>query len=171
MVDYPILPRAASALLSAALSAFPVVVFMGARQTGKSTLAQCEPFARRRLYLTLDDLQAHERARLAPEDFLRSAPRLTIDEVQREPQLIRSIKRAVDEDRPRRAGRFLPTGSANLLLMRRVSERGLSRLLGGVRRQQFLTVPRRNALPGLAACNALPSGARCSAGITGVLAK
>lgn len=122
MVDYPILPRVASALLSSALSSFPVVVLMGARQTGKSTLAQSDAFAQRRLYLTLDDLQSHERARLAPEDFLLSAPRITIDEVQREPLLIRSIKRAVDNDRPRQPGRFLLTGSANLLLMQRVSE-------------------------------------------------
>ena len=55
-----------------------------ARQTGKSTLAQSEPFSRQRLYLTLDDLGTHERARIAPEDFLRGAERLTIDEVQRD---------------------------------------------------------------------------------------
>jgi len=122
MDDYPILPRAATALLKNALNAFPVVVLMGARQTGKSTLAQSEPFADQRLYLTLDDIDAHERARIAPEDFLRSAERLTIDEVQREPQLLRSIKRVIDESRPRQVGRYLLTGSANLLLMQRVSE-------------------------------------------------
>ncbi|MCY4340666.1 MAG: ATP-binding protein [Gammaproteobacteria bacterium] len=122
MVDYPILPRAATGLLKNALNAFPVVVLMGARQTGKSTLAQSEPFSRQRLYLTLDDLGTHERARIAPEDFLRGAERLTIDEVQREPQLLRSIKRVIDESRPRQAGRHLLTGSANLLLMQRVSE-------------------------------------------------
>jgi hypothetical protein len=46
--------------------------------------------------------------------------RITIDEVQREPALLRSIKRAIDQDRA--VGRFLLTGSANLLLMRGVSE-------------------------------------------------
>ena len=116
------LPRYAAGLLKRALDAFPVVVLMGARQTGKSTLARTEPFLADRLYLTLDDPETHERARLAPRDLVRSAARLTLDEVQREPDLLLAVKRAVDEDRPRRNGRFLLTGSANLLLMRRVSE-------------------------------------------------
>ena len=116
------LPRYAAGLLERALDAFPVVVLMGARQTGKSTLARTEPFLADRLYLTLDDPETHERARLAARDLVRSAPRLTLDEVQREPDLLLAVKRAVDEDRPRRNGRFLLTGSANLLLMERVSE-------------------------------------------------
>lgn len=45
---------------------------------------------------------------------------MTLDEVQREPALLRAVKRAIDRDRS--SGRFLPTGSANLLLMRQVSE-------------------------------------------------
>ena len=122
VVDVPYLPRHAAGLLKRALDAFPVVVLMGARQTGKSTLARAEPFLADRLYLTLDDPEIHERARLAPRDLVRSAARLTLDEVQREPDLLLAVKRVVDEDRPRRNGRFLLTGSANLLLMRRVSE-------------------------------------------------
>ena len=122
VVDVPYLPRHAAGLLKRALDAFPVVALMGARQTGKSTLARAEPFLADRLYLTLDDPETHERARLAPRDLVRSAARLTLDEVQREPDLLLAVKRVVDEDRPRRNGRFLLTGSANLLLMRRVSE-------------------------------------------------
>ena len=122
MVDLPYLPRVASGLLERALAASPVVVLMGARQTGKSTLAQSEPFLANRLYLTLDDLEVRERARMAADDLVRSAPKLTLDEVQREPDLLLAVKRAVDEDRPRRNGRFILTGSANLLLMHRVSE-------------------------------------------------
>ena len=95
---------------------------MGARQTGKSTLVQSESLMADHLYLTLDDPDVRERARLAPDDLVRSAPRLTLDEVQREPDLLLAVKRAVDTDRPRRNGRFVLTGSANLLLMRRVSE-------------------------------------------------
>lgn len=98
---------------------------MGARQTGKSTLVQSEPFLAEspgRLYLTLDDLTVRERARANPEELLRSAPRLTLDEVQREPDLILALKRVVDQDRPRQPGRFVVTGSANLLLMQRISE-------------------------------------------------
>ena len=122
MVNLQYLPRVASGLLERALAASPVVVLMGARQTGKSTLAQSEPFLEDRLYLTLDDLEVRERARMAAGDLVRSAPRLTLDEVQREPDLLLAVKRAVDEDRPRRNGRFILTGSANLLLMHRVSE-------------------------------------------------
>ena len=109
-------------MLERALGVSPVVVLMGARQTGKSTLARSEPFLSDRLYLTLDDLETREHARMAGTDLLRHAPRLTLDEVQREPDLLLAVKRAVDEDRPRRSGRFVLTGSANLLLMHRVSE-------------------------------------------------
>lgn len=118
----PYLSRHASGLLGQALEVSPVVVVMGARQTGKSTLVRAAPFSEDRLYLTLDDLGVRDRAASASDDFVRSAPLLTVDEVQREPDLILAIKRAVDADRPRRPGRFLLTGSANLLLMQRISE-------------------------------------------------
>ena len=122
MADSRYLPRFASGLVRRALDVSPVVVVMGARQTGKSTLVQSEPFAEDRLYLTLDDPDTQERANVAADELVRSAPRLTLDEVQREPDLLLAIKRVVDADRPRRPGRFILTGSANLLLMRRVSE-------------------------------------------------
>ncbi|MYE87234.1 MAG: ATP-binding protein, partial [Gammaproteobacteria bacterium] len=73
-------------------------------------------------YLTLDDPDVRERAHVAPDDLVRNAPRLTLDEVQREPDLLLAVKRVVDADRPRANGRFVLTGSANLLLVRRVSE-------------------------------------------------
>ena len=122
MVDCPTYPRAAAGLLTRALRVSPVVVVMGARQTGKSTLVQSAPFGTDRVYLTLDDPGTHERARFAADDLVRSAPLLTLDEVQREPDLLLAVKRAVDGDRPRRPGRFILTGSANLLLMQRISE-------------------------------------------------
>lgn len=122
MVASPNLPRFASDLLSRALDVSPVVVVMGARQTGKSTLVQFDRFSEERLYHTLDDPDTHGRARLAADDLLRSAPQLTLDEVQRQPDLLLAVKRAVDSERPRRNGRFILTGSANLLLMRQVSE-------------------------------------------------
>ncbi len=115
-------PRFAGGLLRKALAVSPVVILMGARQTGKSTLVQHEPSLTDHLYLTLDDPGVREQARLAPEDLLRSAPHLVLDEVQREPDLLLAVKRIVDADRPRKHGRFVLTGSANLHLMRRVSE-------------------------------------------------
>ncbi len=97
----------------------PVVVLTGARQTGKSTLAQDAPPSDR-LYLTLDDLDVLEQALADPDSLVQRAPRMALDEVQRVPSLLLAIKRAVDRKRQR--GRYLLTGSANLLLMRRVSE-------------------------------------------------
>lgn len=122
MSDFAYTPRFASGLLRKALAVSPVVILMGARQTGKSTLVQHEPSLTDHLYLTLDDPGVREQARLAPEDLLRSAPHLVLDEVQREPDLLLAVKRIVDADRPRKHGRFVLTGSANLHLMRRVSE-------------------------------------------------
>lgn len=98
----------------------PVAVVTGARQTGKSTLARDLLPGEDRTYLTLDDLDVLAQAQKAPESLVHRAERLTLDEVQRAPDLLLAVKRAVDEDR--RPGRFLLTGSANLLLMRRVSE-------------------------------------------------
>ena len=97
----------------------PAVVVTGARQAGKSTLAQeLTPGPRR--FVTLDDLDALDAARRDPDVLLGGSEPVTIDEVQREPDLLHAVKQAID--RERRPGRFLLTGSANLLLMRRVSE-------------------------------------------------
>ena len=122
MNRFSYVPRFAAGLLRKALAVSPVVVLMGAPQTGKSTLVQHEPLLSDHLYVTLDDPDVRERTRLAPDDLVRSARRLALDEVQREPDLPLAVKRAVDSDRPRRNGRFVLTGSANLLLMQRVSE-------------------------------------------------
>jgi hypothetical protein len=55
-------------------------------------------------YLTLDDLSVRDQARSAPEDLLRRHPRMTLDEVQREPDLLLALEALVDRDRPRQAG-------------------------------------------------------------------
>jgi predicted AAA+ superfamily ATPase len=114
-----ILNRALEASLREHLQTFPVVVVTGARQTGKSTLAR-ELAGEGRTYLTLDDLDARDQAEREPHVLLNRAPVLTIDEVQRAPDLLLEIKRAVDRDR--QPGRFLLTGSANLLLMKGVAD-------------------------------------------------
>jgi predicted AAA+ superfamily ATPase len=72
------------------------------------------------VYRTLDDLEVLARAREQPEALVRDAARMTLDEVQRSPDLLLAVKRVVDEART--PGQFLLTGSANLLLMRRISE-------------------------------------------------
>ncbi len=98
----------------------PAVVVTGARQTGKSTLVQGLAPAAGRRYLSLDDLDVLDAARRDPEALVGGEEPVTLDEVQREPDLLHAVKRAID--RRRRPGRFVLTGSANLLLMRRVSE-------------------------------------------------
>jgi predicted AAA+ superfamily ATPase len=114
------LPRLAAASLARTAAVMPVTVVTGARQSGKSTLVRDLAPLGARSYFTLDDLDVLEQARDTPDDLVARADALTLDEVQRAPQVLLAVKRAVD--RRRRAGRFLVTGSANLLLMRRVSE-------------------------------------------------
>jgi predicted AAA+ superfamily ATPase len=120
MNDDPVLPRCVEAALRRTLAAMPAAVVTGARQTGKSTLVGAAAAGDDRLYLTLDDLDVLDQAAAAPDDLVGRARRMTIDEVQRHPALLRAVKRAIDKRRTR--GRFLLTGSANLLLMRQVSE-------------------------------------------------
>lgn len=110
-------PRLARTTLEERLDVMPAVVMSGARQTGKSTLAKALDVGRR--YYSLDDLDVMAAARRDPETLL-GGDRATLDEVQRAPEILHTVK--MDIDRHREAGRFLLTGSANLLLMNRVSE-------------------------------------------------
>jgi hypothetical protein len=105
-----------------ALTESPVVMLTGPRQSGKSTLAQelvrSDALAS---YTTLDDIGSLEAARRDPVGFVVERPAGTvIDEVQRVPDLLIAIKAMVDRDR--RPGRFLLTGSADVLHLPRVSE-------------------------------------------------
>lgn len=118
-MDVATLPRLVARSLGDRLRVMPAVVVTGARQTGKSTLAQdLVPGGRR--FFSLDDLDVVDAARRDPDALVGGDEPLTLDEVQREPDLLRAVKRAID--RRRRPGQFLLTGSANLLLMRQVSE-------------------------------------------------
>ena len=103
--------------LDSALRVLPVTVVTGARQTGKTTLVKSLGPAR--AYFTLDDIGVLDQAERHPDALLGNRP-VTLDEVQRTPTLLLAVKRAVDERR--RAGDFLLTGSANLLLMGRVAD-------------------------------------------------
>lgn len=114
-------PRWLSARITDALSDTPVVLLNGARQTGKSTLAQAVCDARGGRYLTLDDPTVLAAARADPLAFAATGAVLTvIDEVQKAPGLFPAIKHAVDRDR--QPGRFLLTGSADVSLLPSVSE-------------------------------------------------
>jgi len=108
--------------VKAALADTPVVLLHGARQVGKTTLVHAIADGRpRREYKTLDEGSELSAALADPEGFLRglTSP-MVLDEVQRAPELFRAIKAAVDRNRT--AGRFLMTGSANIMLLPRLSE-------------------------------------------------
>ena len=113
--------RNISAELYAALGDTPVVLLNGARQTGKSTLAQEVAKAQSMRYVTLDDATQLAAASSDAQGFLAGlGVRVVIDEVQKAPALFPAIKMAVDQDR--RPGHFLLTGSANVLFLPEISE-------------------------------------------------
>jgi hypothetical protein len=116
----PFMPRLQAAQVRAALAAMRVVVLTGARQTGKTTLAQELGRENDRVFITLDRPETLELAERDPEALWEGLERVTIDEVQRSPQLLNLLK--IEVDRKPAKGRFLLTGSANLLLMESVSE-------------------------------------------------
>jgi predicted AAA+ superfamily ATPase len=123
LLDSPVvLPRAAAASVERALRVAPVVVLLGARQTGKTTLVRSISKLANRPYLTLDDFDLRAQAETDPEAVVERAPFLVIDEVQRARDLLIAVKRAVDRDKKRTPGRFVLTGSANLLMMEQVGE-------------------------------------------------
>src|SRR5579884_4074784 len=142
-MDNTYLPRLLQSPLAGHLRTMPAVVVTGARQTGKSTLVQALVDGERR-FLTLDDLDVAGLARSDPEALVGGSAPVTLDEVQREPEVLIAVKRAID--RKRRPGQFLLTGSADLLLMRRVSESlagrasylapGPMRIMGGTARSR-----------------------------------
>jgi hypothetical protein len=117
-----VLPRTAAPLLAQALRTLRVVVVTGPRQAGKSTFVEHHPDLAGLPYMSLDAPQTLRRARENPEAFVRSEPRMIIDEVQREPDLILAIKSVVDRQRPAVRGQFVLTGSANLLMMKRIGD-------------------------------------------------
>lgn len=107
-------PRLIEARIAEAMADTPVVLVAGPRQAGKTTLVR-QMAARGMRYLTLDDELTFLAAREDPVGMIRSLDRAVIDEIQRAPQLLLAIKKTVDEDR--RPGRFLLTGSANLMAL------------------------------------------------------
>ncbi|MCC6415337.1 MAG: ATP-binding protein [Opitutaceae bacterium] len=118
-MDAKSLPRALTASVRDALEDTPVVCLLGPRQCGKTTLAHS--LAPRYGYVTFDDADALALAQSDPNGFLAALPeRVILDEIQRVPELLRAIKLSVDRDR--RPGRFLLTGSANLLLLPKLGD-------------------------------------------------
>ena len=107
--------------LREALTDRPVVLLNGARQVGKSTLVQTLTDGSPRRYFTLDDSTVLSAVSRDPAGFVAGlGGPVILDEVQRAPEMFLALKASVDQDR--RPGRFLLTGSANVLVLPRLSD-------------------------------------------------
>ena len=121
MTDPTFYPRFALPRLQEALTDTPVVLIHGPRQCGKTTLARQVADAAGYTYVSFDDDVSLASAKADPLGFVADLPEHTVlDEVQRAPSLFTAIKTAVD--RQRTPGRFLLTGSANVLLVPRLAD-------------------------------------------------
>lgn len=103
-----------------ALTDTRVVLVNGARQSGKSTMVSQIGREREATWRSLDRASTREAAEFDPTTFVRDETMLIIDEVQRVPELLLAIKEVVDSDP--RPGRFLLTGSAQVLGLRSVPD-------------------------------------------------
>lgn len=116
MINTTFYSRHIQPCLLEALADSPVVLVHGPRQCGKSTLARAVGDAAGYSYITFDDDVLRAAATADPVSFTANlGNRVVLDEVQRVPGLFTSIKAAVDRDRT--PGRFILTGSANVLLL------------------------------------------------------
>jgi uncharacterized protein len=112
-------PRFIEHRIREAMSDTRVVMISGPRQSGKTTLAE-KLAADGMPFLTLDDQTTLATARADPVGFIRGLDRAVIDEAQRAPEILLAIKRSVDTDK--RPGRFLLTGSANLMTLPNIAD-------------------------------------------------
>ncbi len=113
-------PRRLANLMRSGITDHPVIVLSGARQVGKSTLLLNEsPFKKWR-YITLDDFDKLYQVKNDPESLLIGTDAVILDEVQKAPNLLNVVKMVVDD--PYNRCKFILSGSANLLLMQKVSE-------------------------------------------------
>ena len=125
MTEPSLYPRWIGSRIAEAMQDTQVVLLAGPRQAGKTTLVR-QISGNGARYLTLDDELTLMSAREDPVGMIRSLDRAVIDEIQRAPSLLLAIKKSVDEDR--RPGRFLLTGSANLMALPTVADSLAGRL-------------------------------------------
>lgn len=104
--------------LEIAMQDTPVVLINGPRQAGKTTLVQ--QYSPTLTYFTLDDTNILNAALQDPLGFIDKIDTAILDEIQHAPELLRAIKISVDQNR--QPGRFLLTGSANLLSLPKMGD-------------------------------------------------
>ncbi len=113
-----IFPRELEKRIKVAMADTPVVLINGPRQSGKTTLVrQYDPSLP---YYTLDDDNLLNAAQQDPMGFIKHIDQAIIDEVQRAPGLLRAIKLTIDQNRG--PGRFLLTGSADILALPKIGD-------------------------------------------------
>lgn len=113
------IPRHLTDTLRSRAEAYPVVTLTGPRQSGKTTLVRA--VFQDHGYVSLEDPDERIFAREDPRGFLARRPDgVILDEVQRAPDLLSYLQRMVDDDP--RPGRFILTGSQNLLVLKGVSQ-------------------------------------------------
>jgi hypothetical protein len=121
------LPRLVEPRLEEALDDTPAVLIHGPRQCGKTTLARRVGARRGYTYFDFDDDVVRAAAETDPVGFVGDLhERAVLDEVQRVPHLFTALKAAIDRDRA--PGRFLLTGSANVLLVPKLADSLAGRL-------------------------------------------
>lgn len=121
MTDSVFHPRFVLPRLTEALEDTPVVLIHGPRQCGKTTLARAVGDEAGYSYVSFDDDVLRASSQADPVGFVADLPdKVVLDEVQRVPELFTALKAAVDRDR--RPGRFILTGSANVLLVPRLAD-------------------------------------------------
>ncbi len=121
MIDDQHYPRFSDQQLRDAIADTPVILIHGARQCGKTTLAQATGQEIGYHYISFDDDTQTQAAKADPIGFIHSLPELVIlDEIQRVPELFTAIKASVDSNR--KPGRFILTGSANVLLLPKLAD-------------------------------------------------
>ena len=120
-MNTPMYQRFTKEPLLEALQDTPVVLIHGSRQCGKTTLAQSIGDQQGYHYITLDDDNQLQAAKYDPVGFIQGLPdKVILDEIQRAPELFTSIKASVDKNRI--PGRFILTGSANVLLLPQLAD-------------------------------------------------
>lgn len=116
--------RSAQTILQEALGISPCVLLSGARQVGKSTLC----LSLDQEYRVFDNLTQREAAHNDPVGYIASLPKpITLDEIQKVPEVLEGIKIAVDKER--KNGTFLLTGSANVLEMKKAKDTLAGRII------------------------------------------